>query len=62
MNENELKQLLKMHGWSLHIQKRCQAKFAYAKRQLNKRNVTRYIKAKSKFEGLTPEYVLKRIS
>ena len=60
----ELEQLLQAHGWYLDfIQKRGQGKrFAYAKQRQGRRVVTRYLKAESKLDELTEDYVLKRIS
>lgn len=63
MDEKELEDLLKQHGWYLaFVTKRKQPNaYAYAKRRVGKKGVSRYLIARKKLADLTPDFVLKRI-
>ncbi len=45
MNEEELRQVLKMHGWTLEIRARRTSgkRYAYARRRLSGKVVSRYL-------------------
>lgn len=60
---DEVKQLLKAHGWLLSLQvRRGQGKrFVYAKRRQGLKIVSRYIASESRLAEITPDDVLRRI-
>lgn len=63
MAAEQLKMLLKAHGWTLRLEPRRKygKRFAVAKKRTGKRVVTRYIKAERKFSELTEVDVLAKI-
>lgn len=61
MSEEEIEALLIRHGWYLSMVKRHQTYFAYAKRKIGNRGVTRYIKTERKFNELTPSMIEAKI-
>lgn len=61
MTEGEIEALLERHGWYLSMEKRHQTHFAYAKRRVGKRGVTRYLKSERKFAELTPAFIEAKI-
>jgi hypothetical protein len=67
MTETELKQLLESHHWKLHMVKRYQTRYCYAKRRDHKKEngryfvSSRYLTTERKLSELTPEETLKRI-
>lgn len=61
VTENELKSLLRSHGWGFRWRKADNLRVAYAQRRVGKRVLTRYLVAETRLGEFTEADVLKRI-
>jgi hypothetical protein len=62
VTEEELRNLLEKHNWKLDMIKRYQTRYAYAKKRLGKKTLSRYLITERKLAQLTEAEVLRRIS
>jgi hypothetical protein len=62
IDEQELRRLLQSKGWYLWMHQKYNVRYAYAKRRIGSKIRSRYISANTKFDSLTPDKVLKKIS
>lgn len=58
---DDLEALLKAHEWRLDMIQRYQTRYAYAKKRIGKKTLSRYLTTERKLDQLTPEEVLRRI-
>lgn len=61
VTEQELRRLLAAHHWRLDMIRRYQTRYAYAKRRIEGKTLSRYLTTERKLNDLTEEDVLKRI-
>ncbi len=62
MTEEELSNLLEQHDWKLDMIRRYQTRYAYAKKRIGKKTLSRYLITERKLDQLTEAEVLRRIS
>ena len=61
VTQDELSTLLHTHGWYLDMNKKYKTRYAYAKRRVGKRVLSRYLITENKLHQLSQEDVLKKI-
>ena len=61
VSEEELRRLLESHQWRLDMIRRYQTRYAYAKKRIEGKTLSRYLTTERKLNELTEEEVLKRI-